>query len=56
VSDDAGHVGSPRSESASLAWLQQHVDYTTVPLLSEPSILDTDTTVKPLYGLSKAPW
>ena len=37
-------------ESAGLAWLQGHLDYTTRPLLSEPWILDIDTTVKPLYG------
>src|SRR6267143_651108 len=37
-------------EDASLTWLQGHLDYTTRPLLSEPWILDIDTTVKPLYG------
>jgi Transposase DDE domain group 1 len=33
-----------------MAWLQGHLDYTMRPLLSEPWILDIDTTVKPLYG------
>ena len=37
-------------EGAGLTWLQGHLDYTTRPLLSEPWILDIDTTVKPLYG------
>jgi hypothetical protein len=37
-------------ESADLVWLQEHLDYTTRPLLSEPWILDIDTTMKPLYG------
>ncbi len=31
-------------------WLQRHLDYCTAPLLSEPWVLDMDTTVKPLYG------
>ncbi|HWJ19349.1 MAG TPA: transposase [Geobacterales bacterium] len=31
-------------------WLQRHLDYCTAPLLSEPWILDADSTVKPLYG------
>jgi hypothetical protein len=30
--------------------LRAQLDYTTRPLLSEPWILDADTTVKPLYG------
>ena len=32
------------------AWLQNHLDYCTAPLLGEPWILDMDSTVKPLYG------
>jgi hypothetical protein len=39
-----------RTFEAGLDWLQGHLDYTTRPLLSEPWILDIDTTVKPLYG------
>ena len=35
---------------AGQTWVQGHLDYTTRPLLSEPWILDIDTTVKPLYG------
>jgi hypothetical protein len=37
-------------EEAGFSWLQEHLDYCTRPLLCEPWILDTDTTVKPLYG------
>jgi hypothetical protein len=37
-------------EGEGVAWLQRHLDYATRPLLSEPWILDIDTTVKPLYG------
>jgi hypothetical protein len=51
VSEDAVRRGLDKiEESAGLTWLQQHLDYTTRPLLSEPWILDIDTTVKPLYG------
>ena len=32
------------------AWIQRHIDRCTYPLLSEPYIIDIDTTVKPLYG------
>jgi hypothetical protein len=38
------------AEADGLDWLQSHLDYCTTPLLSEPWILDVDTTVKPLYG------
>jgi Transposase DDE domain group 1 len=37
-------------ETAGLSWLQNHLDYCAAPLLSEPWVLDIDTTVKPLYG------
>ena len=37
-------------ETAGLDWLQNHLDYCTAPLLSEPWVLDIDTTAKPLYG------
>src|SRR3954468_20074120 len=33
-----------------LPWLQNHLDYCTAPLLSEPWVLDMDSTVKTLYG------
>src|SRR6201987_4767534 len=51
VSEDAVRRGLDKiEESAGFSWLQQHLDYVTRPLLSEPWILDIDTTVKPLYG------
>jgi len=51
VSEDAVRRALDKiEEPAGLAWLQRHLDYTTRPLLSEPWILDVDTTVKPLYG------
>jgi hypothetical protein len=51
ASEDAVRRGLDKiDESAGLAWLASHLDYTTRPLLSEPWILDIDTTVKPLYG------
>jgi hypothetical protein len=37
-------------EDEGARWMQRHLDYCTAPLLSEPWILDMDTTVKPLYG------
>jgi hypothetical protein len=37
-------------ETVGLDWLQSHLDYCTTPLLSEPWVLDIDTTAKPLYG------
>jgi hypothetical protein len=37
-------------EAAGMSWLQDHVDASVLPLLSAPWILDTDVTVKPLYG------
>src|SRR5271165_1301849 len=37
-------------EAKGLAWLQNHLDYTTTPLLGEPWVLDMDSTIKPLYG------
>src|ERR1700674_5623611 len=41
-------------EDAGVAWLREQLEYCTRPLLSEPWILDTDTTVKPLYGHQEA--
>jgi len=40
--------------AASKARLQRHLDYCTAPLLSEPWVLDMDSTVKPLYGHQEA--
>src|ERR1700684_4337916 len=37
-------------EEAGSAWMRRHLDHCLEPLLSEPWILDIDTTVKPLYG------
>ena len=37
-------------ETKGIEWLQGHLDYVSAPLLGEPWILDTDVTVKPLYG------
>jgi hypothetical protein len=37
-------------EAKGLPWLQNHLDYCTTPLLSEPWVLDMDSTVKTLYG------
>jgi hypothetical protein len=37
-------------EAAGVAWLQHHLLAVTEPLLGEPWILDTDVTVKPIYG------
>jgi len=51
VSEDAVRRGFDKiDEDAGQTWVQGHLDYTTRPLLSEPWILDIDTTVKPLYG------
>ena len=37
-------------EVAGMPWLQKHLDASVLPLLTAPWILDTDVTVKPLYG------
>jgi hypothetical protein len=37
-------------EAAGLTWLQRHLDYCVWPLLTEPWVLDIDSTIKPLYG------
>jgi len=37
-------------EEAGANWIRRHLDHCVEPLLSEPWILDVDTTVKPLYG------
>jgi len=51
MSEDAVRRGVDKiEERAGVAWLQEHLDYCTRPLLGEPWILDIDTTVKPLYG------
>ncbi len=51
VSEDAVRRGFKAiHEEEGATWLQGHLDHCTAPLLSEPWILDMDTTVKPLYG------
>ncbi len=51
VSEDAvrrglGSIGAASGEK----WMGEHLLHCVRPLLSEPWILDVDTTVKPLYG------
>ena len=51
LSEDAVRRGLAKIDPAKgLPWLQNHLDYCTTPLLSEPWILDMDSTVKTLYG------
>ena len=51
VSEDAVRRGLAKiDEAAGLAWLRTHLDYCSSPLLSEPWVLDIDSTIKPLYG------
>jgi hypothetical protein len=51
VSEDAVRRGLTKiDEAKGLNWLQNHLDYCTTPLLSEPWVLDMDSTVKTLYG------
>ena len=51
VSEDAVRRGLNKIEArAGASWLQGQLDDTLRPLLSEPWILDCDTTIKTLYG------
>ena len=51
VSEDAVRRGFKAiAEGEGREWLQRHLDYCAAPLLSEPWVLDADSTVKPLYG------
>src|SRR5271156_4343787 len=51
VSEDSVRRGlATIGETQGLPWLQNHLDYCTAPLLSEPWVLDMDSTVKTLYG------
>jgi Transposase DDE domain group 1 len=51
VSEDAVRRGLAKiGEAQGLPWLQNHLDYCTTPLLSEPWVLGMDSTVKTLYG------
>lgn len=51
VSEDAVRRGLDKiAPEAGATWLWGHLEETVRPLLTEPWILDVDTTVKPLYG------
>jgi hypothetical protein len=51
VSEDSVRTNLGKiDEAEGVLWLQQHLDYCVRPLLGEPWILDTDVTIKPLYG------
>ena len=55
VSEDAVRRGLAKiDEAAGLAWLQTHLDYCSSPLLSEPWVLDIDSTIKPLGACHRA--
>ena len=56
VSEDAVRRGFKAiGEDEGREWLQRHLDYCTAPLLAEPWVMDTDSTVKPLYGHQEGP-
>lgn len=51
ISEDALRNALKRiPEAAGSAWLDTHLADSVAPLLDAPWILDTDTTIKPLYG------
>lgn len=51
VSDDSARRGLKKiDESEGVSWMQNHLFSSYEPLLNTPWILDTDVTVKPLYG------
>ena len=51
ASEDSVRRGLERIEAEDgTSWLHGHLDDTVRPLLSEPWVLDCDTTIKPLYG------
>ena len=51
ISEDALRNALKRiPEAQGCAWLDGHLSDSVTPLLNAPWILDTDTTVKPLYG------
>lgn len=55
VSEDALRRGLKAiGGAAGEDWMRQHLLHCVRPLLSEPWILDVDTTVKPLYGHQEA--
>ena len=51
VSEDSVRRGLKKIDAeAGAAWVRRHLMACVEPLLSEPWILDADTTVKPIYG------
>jgi hypothetical protein len=51
VSEDSVRASLAKlDEGEGLEWLKRHLHHLYAPLLGEPWILDTDVTVKPLYG------
>jgi len=51
ISEDSMRCALKRiPEAEGTAWLDQHIADSTALLLDAPWIMDTDTTVKPLYG------
>ena len=51
ISEDAMRGALKRiPEAEGTAWLDRHLTESVAPLLDAPWIMDTDTTVKPLYG------
>ena len=51
ISEDALRNALKRiPEAEGMAWLDEHLCASVAPLLEVPWILDTDTTIKPLYG------
>lgn len=51
ISEDAMRGALKRiPETEGAAWLDRHLSDSVAPLLDAPWIMDTDTTVKPLYG------
>lgn len=51
ISEDAMRGALKRIPGAEgVAWLDRHLSASVAPLLDRPWIMDTDTTIKPLYG------
>jgi len=51
ISEDALRNALKRiPEAEGIAWLEGHLSDSVLPLLDAPWVLDTDTTIKPLYG------
>lgn len=51
VSDDSARRALKKmDEEEGISWLQNHLQRSYEPLLTQPWILDSDVTVKPLYG------